>query len=228
MGYNSIQGVYVFWRQHTCLQSWRACSHAFKVQEEFSQRYNAGCVRSARLETLKDPEIQTWSSRRGWVDGDPWQTHNAKVYEQNRLDAIQKQEKRICNYGCILGSVMQQPSVAYAIHDVYMTIMSIPWWVASWLPRSGSDEGGKMHMQGVWAYMHMAACCYPFHTRVRSNRHYELTSLRAYAAQGSERASSDINKPARALSSGVLLHIGFTCIRSNVKCVWYTPRSGNL
>jgi hypothetical protein len=54
--------------------------------------------------------------------------HNAKVYEQNRLDAIQKTEKRICNYGCIFGSVMQQPSVAYAIHDVYMTIMSIPWY----------------------------------------------------------------------------------------------------
>jgi hypothetical protein len=54
-------------------------------------------------------------------------SHNAKVYEQNRLDAIQKSKRKDMQL-CILGSVMQQPSVAYAIHDVYMTIMSIPWY----------------------------------------------------------------------------------------------------
>jgi hypothetical protein len=77
-----------------------------------------------------------------------------------------------------LGSVMQQPSV-YAIHDVYMTIMSIPWYgclmVAS---NQGSDEGGKMHARCMQAYMAWQHVCYTpsTHTRVRQS------SLRAYRA----------------------------------------------
>jgi hypothetical protein len=55
----------------------------------------------------------------------------------NKIDWMQfkKQEKRICNYGCILGSVMQQPSVAYAIHGIYDNNEHTLVWVASWLPR---------------------------------------------------------------------------------------------
>jgi hypothetical protein len=78
--------------------------------------------------------------------------------------------------------VMQQPSVAYAIHDVYMTIMSIPR-----LPHGCLEsriEGGKMHMR-----MHIHTACYPFHTRECAA--IVITSLRAYELRQPQRGSHE-------------------------------------
>jgi uncharacterized protein (DUF3820 family) len=66
-----------------------------KFKEEFSQRYNAGCVRSARLRDFE--KIQKF--KRDQAEEDRLmairdRAHNAKVYEQNRLDAIQKSKRK--------------------------------------------------------------------------------------------------------------------------------------
>jgi hypothetical protein len=92
----------------------------------------------------------------------------------------------------------------------------------------GSDEGGKMHMQGVCrlicTWQHVATPSTPESAQcVTSLRAYELTSLSLRS--GIRASSSDINN--LLVFAHRSLAIGFT-MRSNVKCVWYTPRSGNL
>lgn len=66
-----------------------------KFKEEFSQRYNAGCVRSARLRDFE--KIQRF--KRDQAEEDRLRAisdraHNAKVYEEKRLDAIQNCKKK--------------------------------------------------------------------------------------------------------------------------------------
>jgi hypothetical protein len=134
MGYNSIQGVCFEKTTHlfTILTSMFACLP--QVQEEFSQRYNAGCVRSARLRDFiqKFKRDQAEEDR---VDGDPWQLTTPRC--MNKIDyAIQKSKRK--GYATMdafwVCHAATQCSVCntWCIYDNNEHTLV---WVASWLPR---------------------------------------------------------------------------------------------
>jgi hypothetical protein len=127
-------------------------------------------------------------------------SHNAKVYEQNRLDAIQKSKRKDMQL-CILGSVMQQPSGVCNTWCIYDNNEHTLVWVASWLPRIKDRMMGRCICR-VWQHVaplpHQRCAAIVITNSLRA---YELT-------QRGLRYGSDINKPARALSS--MRFIGFT------------------